>query len=162
MVHSQRQKTEKEWACRIASAQFGAISYQKSSFHMETERIPYYFSNCLHMDLRKRPFVKLGISLLLVTHIAGCDISLIGDCTNHLCCTLGLPQGPLVSVQVTCSLPDFLFVLLRSGIIQVDLLKFRLWVMCARYIMHISLIRSSVPLQPFVGPWPLIQDSLDE
>jgi hypothetical protein len=39
--------------------------------------------NCLHMNLLKRPFVNLGISLLLLTHITGCDILLTGDCTNQ-------------------------------------------------------------------------------
>jgi hypothetical protein len=73
---------------------------------METKRIPCYFSNCLHMNFLKRPFVKLGISILFVMHVASCDILLIGDCTNQPFEPFGLPQGPVVSVQVTFCRPD--------------------------------------------------------
>jgi hypothetical protein len=60
----------------MASAGFGVIT--------ATKRIPGYISNCLHMNFHKSSYVKSGISLLLVTYAAGCDISLLGNRTNQL------------------------------------------------------------------------------
>jgi hypothetical protein len=73
------------------------------------------------MNFLKRPFVKSGIRLLLMTHVAGCDVLWIGDCTNQPFDPFGLPQGPVGSVQVTCCPPDSST--LRIGILPVDLLK---------------------------------------
>jgi hypothetical protein len=50
---------------------------------MTTKRILYYILKCLHANFLNDSFVKRGITISLVMHIAG-YILLIGDCTNQL------------------------------------------------------------------------------